>query len=99
MPLAILYYLGAGALLIGGPATGLLLLGRGRQEAAAHALAREQTLIARLLRTETDLAQVREQARAAGVDPDLVEQGYRDLRDNHVTLDQILDWLQSFRRT
>jgi hypothetical protein len=41
---------------------------------------------------------VREQARAVGVAPDLVEQGYRDLRDNHVTFDQILDWLQTFRR-
>ncbi|MFD1211105.1 hypothetical protein ACFQ36_03480 [Arthrobacter sp. GCM10027362] len=96
MPIAILYYLAAGAIGVGGPAAAVLLFRLGQQEGAAHLRRRDAESLARLLRTETDLATRREQARAAGVDPDLVEQGYRDLRDGLVTINQLLAHLRRF---
>ena len=75
---AILYYLAAGAAGGGGPAIAAVLYRLGQQEAAAHAQSRDAETVARLLRIQIGLAPLREQALAAGVDPDLVEQAYRD---------------------
>lgn len=90
MPIAILYFLAAGAAGAGGPAAAALLFRRGQQEAAVHTQARDAESVARLLRTHIDLATLREQAHAVGVDPDPVEQGYRDMRDGLVTIDQVV---------
>jgi hypothetical protein len=90
MPIAILYFLAAGAVGVGGPAAALLLFRRGQQEAAANTQAQDAEAVTRLLHTHIDLATLREQARAAGVDPDLVEQGYRDVRDGLISADQIV---------
>lgn len=95
MPIAILYFLAAGAAGVGGSAAATLLFRRGQQEAAAHTQARDADSVARLLRTHIDLATLREQARNAGVDPDLVEQGYRDMRDGLVTIDQVVARLRT----
>lgn len=81
MPKAFLYYLAAGAVGVGGPAVAAVLIQLGQQEAAAHTLARGAELSARLLRIQIDLAPLREEALAVGVDPDLVEQGNREMRD------------------
>jgi hypothetical protein len=90
MPIAILYFLAAGALGIGGPAGAAILFRRGQQEAALYARTKDAEAIARLLRSEIDLAALREEARVAGIDPDLVEQGYCDLRDGLVTIEQVV---------
>lgn len=90
MSKAILYYLAAGATGVGGPAAAGLLLRRGHQEAAADTQARKAKSIDRLLQIEIDRAPLREQALAVGVDPDLVEQRYRNMRDGPVTIDQLL---------
>jgi hypothetical protein len=75
---AILYFLAAGAAGVGGPAVAVVLRRLGQQEAAAHTQARDAESVARLLRCQIGLAPLREQALAVGVDPDLVEQAYRD---------------------
>jgi hypothetical protein len=86
---AVFYIVAAATASAGGPAAGALLFRRGQQEAAAHLQARDTESIVRVLRAEIDLASLREQARAAGVDPDAIEQSYRDLRDGTLTTDQV----------
>ena len=43
-----------------------------------------------------DLTALREPSRAARVDPDLVGQGYRDMRDGLVTIDKVAARLRAF---
>lgn len=95
MPIAILYFLAAAAAGFGGPAAAAVLFRRGQQEAASASQDRDTEVISRLLRSEIDLALLRDQARSAGVDPDLVEQGYRDLRDGLVTVEQVVARLRT----
>lgn len=95
MPIAILYFLAASALGVGGPMAAALLIRRGRQVAAAHLQARDHAAVTKLLQEEIDLASLREQARRAGVDPDVIEQGYRDMRDGIVTIDQVVAHLRT----
>lgn len=74
-------YFGGGALVVGGPLAGGLLITRGRQEHADYAHERNAESLTRALRTRMSLAELCEEARARGVDPDQVEQALRDLRD------------------
>ncbi len=90
MPIAILYFLAAGAAGVGGPAASAFLFRRGQQEAAVHTQARDAESVARLLRTHIDLVTLRQRAQAVGVDIGSVEQGYRDLRNRLVTTDQVV---------
>ncbi|MFD2090468.1 hypothetical protein [Blastococcus deserti] len=85
---AVLYILAAASASFGGPAAGTLLFRRGQQEAAAYLQARDTESIARALRDEIGLASLRDEARAAGIDPDVIERVYRDLRDGTLTIDQ-----------
>ena len=96
MPIFILYFLAAGAASIGGPAIGAALYSRGQQEAAAHQREREIATLKRLLQSEIDLQDVRAQATRAGVDPDDVERGYYELRDGHITLEQVASRIDSW---
>lgn len=88
MPIFILYFLAAGAATVGGPAIGAVLYNRGRQEAASYQRESEIASVKRLLQSEMDLQRLRAQARNAGVDPELVERGYCELRDGHISLDE-----------
>jgi hypothetical protein len=81
MSKALPYFLASGAAGVGGLAAAGVLFRLGQQEAAAHTLARDPESFARLLQIQIDQAPLRKQALAVGVDPDLVEQGYRDMRD------------------
>ncbi|MFG1766922.1 hypothetical protein ACGFIH_26615 [Micromonospora parva] len=89
MHLPILYYVAAGAATVGGVAAGVFFARRGQQEAAILLQARDRAAVAQALRGEIDLETLREEARAAGVDPELVEQGYYNLRDRVVDLSQV----------
>lgn len=89
MPIFILYFAAAGAAAVGGPAIGAALYRRGQQEAAANERERDMAHLKRLLQSEIDMQNLREQASRVGVDPDAVERGYRELRDGHVSLDQV----------
>lgn len=81
---SMLYFVAAGATGVGGPAAAAILSRRGRQEAALYLQTKDAEAAARLLRATSALATTREQARAAGVDPDLIEQRYRGTRDDLV---------------
>jgi hypothetical protein len=85
----IFYYAAAGAVTVGGAAAGVLLARRGQQEAAIRLQARDRAAVAQALRDEIDLEALREEARSAGVDPEMVEQGYYNLRDGVVGLDLV----------
>ncbi|MEU8265222.1 hypothetical protein AB0C02_32020 [Micromonospora sp. NPDC048999] len=77
MSKALLYLVGAST---SGAAT-VFLFQRWQQEAAAEALIRDAELEARVQQSQIYLAARREEARSAGVDPDLVAQSYHDKRD------------------
>lgn len=89
MPDFILYFLAAGAASIGGPAIGAVLFKRGQQEAAAHQRDSDVAALKRLIQSEIDLQEMRAHAVRAGVDPEVVERGYYELRDGRVTVEQI----------
>lgn len=91
---AVLYLAAAGALRVGGPIAACFFLRRAGQELAACAQIRDVEMEARILRSRIGLAELREQARAAGVDPDLVVQGYQDLRDGLFSLDKVSSFLK-----
>ena len=74
----------------------MLLARRGHQEAAIRLQARDRAAVAQALRDEIDLESLREEARAVGVDPEMVEQGYYNLRDGVVSLDLIEAQLRKF---
>jgi hypothetical protein len=78
---AILYYLAAGAVGVGGPAAARFLLRLAQQEAAAHTLSRGAESTARYLQLQIDQASLREQALAVGVDPDVVVHAFREMQD------------------
>lgn len=89
MPVFILYFLAAGAASIGGPAIGAVLYKRGQQEAATYQRESDLASLKRLLQSEIDLQELRAKAVQAGVDPDVVERGYFELRDGHITIEQV----------
>lgn len=96
MPVFIFYFLAAGAASIGGPAIGAVLYNRGKQEAAAYQREADIVALKRLLQSEIDLHELRAQAVRAGVDPEVVERGYYELRDGHITIEQITAQLDSW---
>lgn len=98
MPIFILYFLAAGAAGVGGPAIGAALFKRGLQAQAAYLAQHDIDEITRLLRSEMTLAHLRNQAELAGVDPDIVERGYYELRDGHITIDQVSAQLAEWSR-
>lgn len=89
MPVFILYFLAAGAVSIGGPTIGAALYKRGQQEAAAYQRESDIVALKRLLQSEIDLEELRASAVRAGVDPDSVERGYYELRDGHISVEQV----------
>ena len=85
MPLAIALYVAAAAAAVGGPWVGKTLFDRAQQERASATLRRDREHVKEALHDEIELAELRKQAEANGVDPDLVEQGYQALRDGSIT--------------
>jgi hypothetical protein len=66
--------------------------------AAASLQARDTAAVTKLLQDEIDLALLSEEARRAGIDPDVIEQGYRDMRDGIVTIDQVVAHLRTINQ-
>ena len=56
---------------------------------AVEALKRKQETEAELLATAVNLEQLRAEARAAGIDPELVMAGYEELRRGDLTLNDM----------
>lgn len=94
MPIVIALYFLAGSLLVGGPAAGKYVYDVARREAARDLLRRDRQALVDALHGEVDLANLRHQAAAAGLDPDVVVQGYTAVRDGRMDLDQLLAMLQ-----
>lgn len=90
----ILLFAAAGAVGVGGAAGSLLLFMRGQQEAARRLKAADVDALSHYLDSEIQLQELRKKAEEAGLDPELVERGYHDLRDGTVTLQEVLDHLK-----
>lgn len=93
----LLFYAAAGALIGGGISGGIgggwYLWQRGQQEAAKRLQREDAEAAKEALRDAIDLADLRSQAQAAGLDPDEVVAGYKRLRDSQVSPDDVLKML------
>jgi hypothetical protein len=93
----LLFYAAAGALLGGGIGGGIgggrYFWQRGQQEAAKRLQHEDAEAAKEALRDAIDLADLRRQAQAVGLDPDEVVAGYTGLRDSQVSPDDVLEML------
>lgn len=73
--LPLFFFAAAGASVAGGIGSGWYLWKRGQQEVARRLLEEDAQNVDEAIRREIDRAKLREEARAAGVDPEEVERG------------------------
>ncbi|WP_369253356.1 Lsr2 family DNA-binding protein [Geodermatophilus amargosae] len=76
----ILFFAAAGLLVGGGAGGGWLLWQKGNQAAAKELQAQDAANLKRLLEGEIDLAELKRQAKQAGVDVDAVMAGYEKMK-------------------
>jgi hypothetical protein len=88
MSKSLLYYSVAGAAAVAGPVAATVFAQRGREEAALEAQARHTRSFGLALQNEFAREDLREIARSRGIDAELVDREYRELRDGFITLDQ-----------
>ena len=86
----IFLFMAAAALMAGGVAT----FSEARAENARKEAQRRQEVEAELLRGEINLQQLRDEARAKGLDPEEVVKGYLALREGDVSVDTVLRAIQ-----
>ena len=89
----LLFYAAAGALIWGGIGGGRYFLQRGHHETAKRLQHEDADAAKEALRDAIDLADLRRQAQAAGLDPDEVVAGYQGLRDSPVSPEDLLEML------
>jgi|SRR6185312_13888259 hypothetical protein len=89
----LLFYAAAGALILGGIGGGRYFWQRGQQEAAKRLQHEDADAAKEALRDAIDIADLRRQAQAVGLDPDEVVAGYQGLRDSQVSPDDVLEML------
>lgn len=86
----ILFFAAAGALVAGGAGGGWYMWKRGQQEAAKRLQHEDAEAAKQALRDAVDLADLRSEAKAAGLDPDEVVAGYEKLRDSQLSAEDVL---------
>ncbi|MFF5650384.1 hypothetical protein [Streptomyces collinus] len=86
----ILFFAAAGALVAGGTGGGWYMWKRGQQEAAKRLQHEDAEAAKQALRDAIDLADLRSEAKAAGLDPDEVVAGYEKLRDSQLSAEDVL---------
>ncbi|MEU7660853.1 hypothetical protein [Streptomyces lincolnensis] len=86
----ILFFAAAGALVAGGTGGGWYMWKRGQQEAAKRLQHEDAEAAKQALRDAIDLADLRSEAKAAGLDPDEVVAGYEKLRDSQLSTEDVL---------
>ncbi|WP_109033425.1 hypothetical protein [Streptomyces rubrogriseus] len=86
----ILFFAAAGALVAGGTGGGWYMWKRGQQEAAKRLQHEDAKAAKQALRDAIDLADLRSEAKAAGLDPDEVVAGYERLRDSQLSTEDVL---------
>lgn len=86
----ILFLAAAGALVAGGAGGGWYMWKRGQQEAAKRLQHEDAEAAKQALRDAIDLADLRSEAKAAGLDPDEVVAGYEKLRDSQLSAEDVL---------
>ncbi|MFI7871914.1 hypothetical protein [Streptomyces salinarius] len=86
----ILFFAAAGALVAGGAGGGWYMWKRGQQEAAKRLQHEDAEAAKQALRDAIDLADLRSEAKAAGLDPDEVVAGYEKLRDSQLSAEDVL---------
>jgi hypothetical protein len=86
----ILFFAAAGALMAGGTGGGWYMWKRGQQEAAKRLQHEDAEAAKQALRDAIDVADLRSEAKAAGLDPDEVVAGYEKLRDSQLSTEDVL---------
>ncbi|MFF0480190.1 hypothetical protein [Streptomyces sp. NPDC004435] len=86
----ILFFAAAGALFAGGTGGGWYMWKRGLQEAAKQLQHQDAEAAKQALRDAIDLAGLRNEAQAAGLDPDEVVAGYKKMRDEQLSPQDVL---------
>ncbi|MGW5472816.1 hypothetical protein [Streptomyces chartreusis] len=86
----ILFFAAAGALVAGGTGGGWYMWKRGQQEAAKRLQHEDAEAAKQALRDAIDVADLRSEAKAAGLDPDEVVAGYEKLRDSQLSTEDVL---------
>ena len=89
--LVILLFAAAGALAGAGAGGAWYAAEQAKREAAARLSHRDREALRQALEDEIAMADLLAQARAVGVDPQMVASGYEALRDGRMTLEQVLD--------
>lgn len=89
MPVPILLFAAAGALAGGGLGGSVYLWKKGAQIAADDERRKDIEHAKNLIHKQTELAEVRKAAEAAGVDPDAVLSGYEAIRDGYFSLPEV----------
>lgn len=89
----ILFFAAAGALVVGGTGGGWYMWKHGQQETAKRLQHVDAEAAKQALRDAIDLADLRSEAKAAGLDPDEVVAGYKKLRDSQLSTEDVLKML------
>ena len=92
-PSPVLFYAAAGALFAGGTGGGWYLWQRGQQEAAKRLQHQDAEAAKQALKDGVELADLRREAEEAGLEPDEVVAGYRQLRDSQMSPQDVLERL------
>jgi hypothetical protein len=87
----ILFFAAAGALFAGGTGGGWYLWKRGQQEAAKRLQRQDAEAAKQALSDAIDIAALRTQAEAAGLNPDEAIAGYEKLRDTQLSPEEVLE--------
>ncbi|MFH8975746.1 hypothetical protein [Streptomyces sp. NPDC017890] len=90
----ILFFAAAGALFVGGTGGGWYMWKRGLQEAAKRLQRQDAEAVDQALTDAIDLAELRNKAQEAGLDPDEVVAGYERLRDSQLSPEDVLKGLR-----
>jgi hypothetical protein len=89
----ILFFAAAGVLFVGGTGGGWYMWRRGLQEAAKRLRRQDAEAAKQALTDGIDLAELRNRAQEAGLNPDEVVAGYEKLRDSQVSVEDVLKML------
>lgn len=80
----------AGALVGAGAGGAWYTAETAKREAAARLARKDREALRKALAEEISLAELRDQARAAGIDPKQVEEGYKAIRDGRMTPEDLI---------
>lgn len=95
IPVVVAYYAGAGAVAMGGAAAAKLLHSKAQHLAALEYARQDVDARTQYIKTRISLEEMRRKAAEVGLDPDLIDEGYKALQAKKVTPDEVREFLES----